>query len=100
MRDAGVVWLQLTGGEPLVDRLFHQVYARAYDLGMLLTISTNGSRLWREDVLELLVTRPVYKLTVSVYGATAAGYDAVTRRPGSYQKFAKGLAAAIEAGLL
>jgi MoaA/NifB/PqqE/SkfB family radical SAM enzyme len=47
MRDAGVVWLQLTGGEPLVDRFFKQVYAYAYDLGMLLTISSNGSRLWR-----------------------------------------------------
>ncbi len=99
MRDAGVVWLQLTGGEPLVDRLFTQVYTLAYDLGMQLTISTNGSRLWREDILRLLIERPVYKLTISVYGASPAGYDAVTRRPGSYQKFAKGLAAAVQAGL-
>jgi len=99
MCDAGVVWLQLTGGEPLVDRLFARVYAYAYDLGMLLTISTNGSRLWRDDILDLLVTRPVYKVTISVYGATAAGYDTVTRRPGSFQKFAKGLAAAVAAGL-
>lgn len=99
MADAGVVWLQLTGGEPLIDRHFAQVYRYAYDLGMMLTISTNGSRLWRADVLELLVTRPVYKLTISVYGATAEGYDAVTRRPGSFQKFSKGLAAAVAAGL-
>jgi hypothetical protein len=99
MRDAGVVWLQLTGGEPLVDRLFTKVYTYGHDLGMLLTISTNGSRLWREDILELLINRPVYKLTISVYGATADGYDRVTRRPGSYQKFAKGLAAAVDARL-
>ncbi len=99
MRDAGVVWLQLTGGEPLVDRLFTQVYTFAYDLGMLLTISTNGSRLWRDDILNLMVTNPVYKLTLSVYGATAAGYDAVTRRPGSFDKFTKGLAAAVAAEL-
>jgi hypothetical protein len=25
MRDAGVLWLQLTGGEPLIDKLFPQV---------------------------------------------------------------------------
>src|SRR5262249_31307100 len=42
-----------------------------YELGMILTISTNGSRLWRNDVLDLLTTRPVYKLTISVYGVPA-----------------------------
>jgi uncharacterized Fe-S cluster-containing radical SAM superfamily protein len=99
MRDVGVVWLQLTGGEPLVDRLFKKVYTYAFDLGMLLTISSNGSRLWREDILTLLIERPVYKLTISVYGATAEGYDRVTKRPGSFQKFTKGLAAAVEARL-
>src|SRR5262249_12706292 len=41
MRDAGVLWLQLTGGEPMVDRLFTQVYTLAYDLGMMLTILSN-----------------------------------------------------------
>jgi len=99
MRDAGVVWLQLTGGEPLIDRQFIDVYTLGYDLGMILTISTNGSRLWRDDILDLLTARPVYKLTISVYGATADGYDSVTRRPGSYRKFMKGLAAAVEAQL-
>ncbi|MER7076651.1 radical SAM protein [Saccharopolyspora kobensis] len=29
MRDAGVLWLQLTGGEPLIDPLFLEVYALA-----------------------------------------------------------------------
>jgi MoaA/NifB/PqqE/SkfB family radical SAM enzyme len=99
MRDAGVVWLQLTGGEPLVDRLFVETYRYAHDLGMFLTISTNGSRLGCKEILDLLVTRPVYKITISVYGATADGYDAVTRRPGSYRKFIKGVAAAIDAQL-
>lgn len=99
MRDAGVVWLQLTGGEPLVDRLFKNVYAYAFDLGMLLTISTNASRLHRDDVLDLLVTRPVYKMTVSMYGASTDTYDAVVRRRGAHAKFVKGMAAAVAAGL-
>ncbi|MGH3721672.1 MAG: hypothetical protein ACRDRI_23065, partial [Pseudonocardiaceae bacterium] len=34
MRDAGVLWLQLTGGEPMIDRLFTDVYGLAYKLGM------------------------------------------------------------------
>lgn len=43
MRDAGVVWLQMTGGEPLIDRLFIETYTYAWDLGMMISISTNAS---------------------------------------------------------
>jgi MoaA/NifB/PqqE/SkfB family radical SAM enzyme len=44
IRDAGVVYLQLTGGEPLIDRLFCETYELAWRLGIMLHVSTNGSR--------------------------------------------------------
>ncbi len=99
MSDAGVLWLQLTGGEPLIDKLFTDVYARAFELGMMLSISSNGSRLANPAILDLLTTRPPYRLTISVYGATAESYDGLTRRRGSFAKFSRGLAAAHAAGL-
>jgi hypothetical protein len=99
LRDAGVVWLQLTGGEPLIDKLFCETYAQAWDLGMMVSVSTNGSRLWRPEILELLTSRLPYHLTVSVYGATAASYDALVRRRGAFGRFRRGLVAAREAGL-
>jgi molybdenum cofactor biosynthesis enzyme MoaA len=40
-----VLWSQLTGDEPLIDKLFPDVYAAAFELGMMLSISSNGSRL-------------------------------------------------------
>jgi MoaA/NifB/PqqE/SkfB family radical SAM enzyme len=43
-------------------------------------------------------TKP-YRLTLSIYGATAEAYDSVTRRPGSFVKFSRGLSAAHDAGL-
>jgi MoaA/NifB/PqqE/SkfB family radical SAM enzyme len=99
LRDAGVLWLQLTGGEPLIDKLFTEVYSLAYELGMMISISSNGSRLSNPKILQLLTTRHPCRLTVSVYGATAASYDGLTRRRGSFAKFERGLAAAHEAGL-
>lgn len=99
MRDAGVLWLQLTGGEPMVDKLFTDTYARAYELGMMISVSTNGSRLWNPAMLDLLTTHRPYRLTISVYGATADSYDALTRRRGSFKAFHRGLIAACEAGL-
>jgi organic radical activating enzyme len=99
LRDAGVVWLQMTGGEPLIDRLFMESYAYAWDLGMMISISTNASRLWRPEILQLLSSRPCYRLTISVYGATADSYDALVRRRGAFAKFYRGITAAHEAGL-
>jgi len=99
LRDAGVLWLQLTGGEPLIDKLFPDVYRLASDLGMMLTISTNGSRLANPAILGLLTSARPYEIVVSVYGATEASYDGLTRRKGSFRKFRQGLAAAHEAGL-
>jgi uncharacterized Fe-S cluster-containing radical SAM superfamily protein len=99
LRDAGVVWLQLTGGEPLIDKLFCPTYARAWDLGMMVSVSTNASRLWKPEILQLLAERPPYHLTISVYGATAASYDALVRRRGAFAQFRRGLTAAHEAGL-
>ena len=99
MRDAGVLWLQITGGEPTVDPLFLDSYALAYELGMMITVSTNGSRLWKPEILETLTRLPAYRVVVSVYGATAASYDGLTRRRGSFAKFQKGMAAALEAAI-
>jgi MoaA/NifB/PqqE/SkfB family radical SAM enzyme len=99
VRDAGVVYLQLTDGEPLIDRLFCETYELAWRLGMMLHISTNGSRLHNPRILELLAACPPYRITVSAYGATEASYDALVRRPGAFRLFSRGMAAALEAGL-
>jgi radical SAM protein with 4Fe4S-binding SPASM domain len=99
MRDAGVLWLQLTGGEPTVDKLFAATYARAFELGMMIEVLTNGSRLSSPAILGLFTSRPPHRVTLSVYGATEASYDALTQRRGSYRSFMKGLSAAREAGI-
>ncbi|WP_328499665.1 radical SAM protein [Streptomyces sp. NBC_00457] len=99
MRDAGVIWLQITGGEPLIDPDFPESYRLAYELGMQLEVLSNGSRLHKDHVLNLLCTYPPAKLTLSVYGATATTYDAVTRRRGAFGRFRAGLHKAVDAGL-
>lgn len=99
IRDAGVVWLQLTGGEPMIDRHFAAVYSLAYRLGMMVEILTNGSRLHNHRLLDLLTTCRPHRITLSIYGATEESYDGLTQRPGAWKSFIKGLNAAYEAGL-
>ncbi|MFF0449694.1 radical SAM protein [Streptomyces sp. NPDC004609] len=99
LRDAGVLWLQFTGGEPTIDPDFHAAYRTAYDMGMLLEILTNGSRLHHPAVINLLTSLPPHKITVSLYGATAESFDALTQRAGSFKAVMKGITAAKEAGI-
>ncbi|WP_283135523.1 radical SAM protein [Rhizohabitans arisaemae] len=99
MRDAGVVWLQLTGGEPLIDGQFAETYIYAYGLGMMLSISTNASTLWKPKNIDLLTSRRPYRVTISVYGGSEESFDGLTRRRGSWKNFNKGMRAGMEAGL-
>ncbi|PWI06549.1 radical SAM protein [Streptomyces sp. NWU339] len=99
MRDAGVVWLQMTGGEPMIDRLWAETYRYAYDLGMMLSVSTNASVMWKPENIALLTERRPYRVTVSVYGASEESFDGLTKRRGSFRKFQRGVEAALAAGL-
>ncbi|NGO77753.1 radical SAM protein [Streptomyces sp. YC504] len=99
LRDAGVLWLQFTGGEPTIDKDFPAAYEYAYRQGMLLEILTNGSRLAAAPVLDLLTTLRPHKITVSLYGASDASAEVLTRSPKAYSRVIKGLMAIREAGL-
>jgi uncharacterized Fe-S cluster-containing radical SAM superfamily protein len=99
IRASGALWLQLTGGEPTVDRLFPDTYVKAFDLGMMIEILTNGSRLSNPAILDLLTSRPPHRVTLSVYGATEESYDGLTQRRGAWKSFTRGLNTAHEAGI-
>lgn len=99
MRDAGVLWLQITGGEALIDREFGAAYEYAHQLGMMVQVSSNGSSLRKAPIRELFARHRPYRLTLSVYGATAETYEKVTRNRGSFGRFLEGLDAARADGL-
>ena len=43
MKDAGTLFLLLTGGEPLLFPQFKELYCVLKDMGMILTLNTNGT---------------------------------------------------------
>ncbi|MFD7669838.1 radical SAM protein [Streptomyces anulatus] len=94
MRDAGVLWLQITGGEALIDREFGAAYEYAHQLGMMVQVSSNGSSLRKSPIRGLFARHRPYRLTLSVYGATAGTYNKVTRNRGAFDRFIQGLDAA------
>ena len=97
--EMGVFWFQITGGEPLIDPDFPAVYEHAHRGGMMIEILTNGSRLARPHLLDLFQRRRPHKITVSLYGASAATADRLTRTKGAFKTMHAGVCAARAAGL-
>ncbi|MDG6107619.1 radical SAM protein [Dactylosporangium aurantiacum] len=99
LQDVGVLWFQITGGEPLIDPDFPPAYEYAHDAGMMLEILTNGSRLARPDHVAMFTARRPHKITVSMYGASPDTADALTQTRGAFRTMYRGLQAAAAAGL-
>jgi len=87
IRVAGCIYLQITGGEPLLASGFEDAYYFAYSLGMLVKIQTNGSLLSVRKNQKILENWPPYKIVVSIYGGTKESYQNLTRTPNSFSLF-------------
>ncbi len=83
--DAGCLYLTLTGGEPLLRPDFAEIYRRARELGLVVTVFTNGT-LVTDEIVALFDELPPRKVEISLYGATAATHDAITGVPGSHAR--------------
>lgn len=94
----GTLWCLITGGEPLVRDDFSGIYLDLKRKGLLVSVFTNAC-LIDEDHIDLFEKYPPRDIEVSVYGATKATYEKVTRRPGSFEAFMRGLTLLLENGM-
>lgn len=94
----GALWCLLSGGEPLLREDFADIYLGLRNKGLLVSVFTNAAFIGDKEA-ELFKTHPPRHLEISVYGVTERTYERVTRTPGSYRAFRKGLDCILGAGL-
>jgi radical SAM protein with 4Fe4S-binding SPASM domain len=94
--ECGALWCTLTGGEPLLRGDFHEVYLALKKRGLLVSVFTNACLIRPRDV-ELFRAYPPRDIEITIYGATRETYERVTRIPGSFDAFLRGVAL-LEAG--
>jgi radical SAM protein with 4Fe4S-binding SPASM domain len=94
----GAMWCLLTGGEPLLRDDFEELYRVLKQKGLLISLFTNAT-LIDERHIRLLRRYPPRDIEVTVYGASDATYARVTRNPGGFEAFRRGLRLLEEAGL-
>jgi radical SAM protein with 4Fe4S-binding SPASM domain len=98
LAEQGVLFLLLTGGEFTLQPHWPQIYRHARQCGFLVTLMTNATRVDDTFIRELTQLRP-RRIETTIYGFTAATYDAVTGVPGSHARFQAGLSRIRQAGL-
>jgi len=92
--DNGMVFLLLTGGEVLLRPDFFELYTPLTRMGLILTLFTNGT-LVTDTLAARLAEAPPSRTEITLYGATAATYEAVTGVAGSYARCCAGIEALV-----
>ncbi len=98
MKDLGILWLNLSGGEILTHPNFFEIYDEAYSKGFLLQLYTNGTVL-TEAIIERLKMSPPFSIDISCHSVDEQAFDWFTKVPGSFKRFLKGMELLRRSGL-
>lgn len=90
MKEAGVLFLLLTGGEPFLYPDFRRLYLGLREMGMILTINTNGT-LIDEDLAEFFGKYKPRRVNITLYGTDEETYADLCHYPGGFEKTLQGI---------
>lgn len=85
MAEAGVLFLLLTGGEPLLFPDFRELYTELKKMGMILTINTNGTLL-DEEWADFFGRYKPRRINITLYGANDDAYEKLCHFPGGFTR--------------
>lgn len=94
-RDAGMLYLLLTGGEPLLWPDFWTLYDELVDMGFLVSINTNGS-LIDEAAIARFRNKPPQKINITLYGANNETYQRLCGVSGIFDRVDKAIRGLLE----
>lgn len=96
-KEKGMVFALLTGGEPLVRKDFFEIYDGLRQMGLLVSVNSNGSML-RGEVLERFLANPPVRFNISLYGGSNETYRAMCGLP-AYDMVKENVRALRQAGV-
>ena len=96
-RDQGMIFVLLTGGEPLVRKDFFEIYRGLKDMGLMISINSNGSML-QGKILEEFLKDPPFRFNISLYGGSNETYQKMCGLP-VYDRVKENIRALRKAGV-
>lgn len=89
-RDAGLLSPLLTGGEPLLHPQFREILTGMQELGLQVSINSNGTLVDRDWAQWLGAHRPT-RINITLYGASAESYERLCGNGAAYDRLRCGL---------
>ncbi len=87
----GVMYLTLTGGEPLCHKDFFKIAEEARRLGMAVRIYSNGYLIADPEVARRIAALHPVEVEISLHGSRPAIHEALTKIKGSFEKTLQGI---------
>lgn len=97
-KDAGMIYLLLTGGEPFLRPDFREIFQGLHKMGFVLSINTNGTLINEDTVRWLKQTAPM-RINVTLYGASNETYERLCGNPNGFSQAVKAIRLLKEAGI-
>ncbi len=98
LRQEGVLFLMLTGGEPFLYPEFEKLYSSLKKMGFILTINTNGTMITSEHAAYLGRLMP-RRVNVTLYGASSDTYERLCGSGAAYDQAMGGIKLLTEQGV-
>lgn len=98
LREQGMLYLLLTGGEPFLWPDFWQLYEKLTEMGFLISINSNGT-LIDNRAIDKLKQRPPTRINITIYGAHDATYEKLCGTKGAFSKVDHAVTGLIKAGI-
>ena len=95
----GMLYLLLTGGEPLLWPDFWELYEELIAMGFLISINTNGS-LIDEKAIARFQKKPPTRINITLYGASDQTYEKLCAANGVFSKVTDAIRGLRKAGIL
>jgi len=89
--DLGCLQVRYTGGEPLLRPDFEHLYLFARRVGLKVVVFTNARCITRHLAGVFSRVPPLAPVEVTVYGMRKESYEGVSRSPGSFSQFKRGI---------
>lgn len=89
-RDAGMLYLLLTGGEIFLRPDFKEIYEETSSMGFNIKLYTNGTMI-TPKIASWLGRIPPSKVEISLYGASPEIYEKICGDGGGFQRALKGI---------
>lgn len=84
-RNAGLLFPMLTGGEPFLHKDFQKIYAEMCNMGLQISVNSNGT-LIDEKMAVWLSKRPPVRVNITLYGGSAESYEKLCGDGAAYDR--------------